>query len=92
MKPLWLVGYKVDNVKYWIARSEHGLMVQILAGLITYLLLAIYCHEQHNEPEITVSNKDLTLLRCSYHNKLKLFISIIKQRRVPTYWDNIPAI
>lgn len=24
-------------------------MVQILAGLITYLLLAIYCHEQHNE-------------------------------------------
>lgn len=24
-------------------------MVQILAGLITYLLLTIYCHEQHNE-------------------------------------------
>jgi len=24
-------------------------MVQILAGLITYLLLVIYCHEQHNE-------------------------------------------
>ena len=25
-------------------------MVQILSGLITYLLLAIYCHEQHGEP------------------------------------------
>ncbi len=25
------------------------MMVQILSGLITYLLLAIYCHEEHNE-------------------------------------------
>jgi len=25
-------------------------MVQILGGLITYLLLAIYCREQHQEP------------------------------------------
>jgi len=24
-------------------------MIQILAGLITYLLLAIYCHEEHEE-------------------------------------------
>jgi len=24
-------------------------MVQILGGLITYLLLAIYCHEEHGE-------------------------------------------
>jgi len=37
------------KVYHLIARSKHGLMVQILAGLITYLLLAIYCHEQHNE-------------------------------------------
>ena len=33
-----------------IARSEYGLMVQILGGLISYLLLAIYCREQHQEP------------------------------------------
>ena len=25
-------------------------MIQMLAGLITYLLLAIYCHEQYGEP------------------------------------------
>jgi hypothetical protein len=25
------------------------MMVQILSGLITYLLLAIYCHEEHGE-------------------------------------------
>jgi len=87
-KPLRLVGYVVDNKKYWvatsrfdlsaedvalvyklrwdietffgwwkrhlrvyhlIARSQHGLMVQILSGLITYLLLTIYCHEVHGE-------------------------------------------
>ncbi len=38
------------NVYHLFARSENGLMVQILSGLITYLLLAIYCHEQHDEP------------------------------------------
>ena len=33
------------KVYHLIARSEYGLMVQMLAGLITYLLLAIYCQE-----------------------------------------------
>ena len=37
------------KVYHLICRSEHGLMVQILAGLITYLLLAIYCHDEHGE-------------------------------------------
>jgi len=37
------------KVYHLIARTKYGLMVQILAGLITYLLLAIYCHEEHNE-------------------------------------------
>jgi len=37
------------NVYHLIARSPHGLMAQILGGLITYLLLAIYCHEEHSE-------------------------------------------
>ena len=32
-----------------LARTKYGLMVQLLAGLITYLLLAIYCHEQYHE-------------------------------------------
>lgn len=38
------------KVYHLIARSEYGLMVQLLGGLITYLLLAIYCREQHQEP------------------------------------------
>jgi len=37
------------NVYHLIARSPYGLMAQILGGLITYLLLAIYCHEEHSE-------------------------------------------
>jgi hypothetical protein len=38
------------KVYHLIARSKYGLMVQMLSGLITYLLLAIYCRQQHNEP------------------------------------------
>jgi hypothetical protein len=37
------------RVYHLISKSRHGLMIQILAGLITYLLLAIYCHEEHGE-------------------------------------------
>lgn len=37
------------KVYHLIARSQYGLMVQILAGLITYLLLAIYCHNNFKE-------------------------------------------
>ena len=41
-------------------------MVQILAGLITYLLLAIYCHEQHGEK---VSIKRVRQLRNMIQNE-----------------------
>jgi len=37
------------KVYHLISRSKYGLMVQILAGLITYLLLAIYCRNQYHE-------------------------------------------
>ena len=106
-KPVRLVGYRVDNVDYWvatdrrdltaeqiaqvyklrweiekffawwkrhlrvyhlIARSEYGLMVQILGGLITYLLLAIYCHKNHNE---SVSIKRVRQLRIQIQNELR---------------------
>jgi hypothetical protein len=107
-KPLRLVGYTVDGIKYWvatsrfdltaeqialiyklrwdiekffawwkshlrvyhlIARSEYGLTVQILAGLITYLLLAIYCREQHNEK---VSIKRVRELRIKIQNEVRI--------------------
>lgn len=37
------------KVYHLIARSKYGLMVQLLGGLITYVLLAIYCRKQHQE-------------------------------------------
>jgi hypothetical protein len=48
------------NVYHRLARSAYGMMVQLLAGLITYLLLAIYCHDEFNEP---VSLKRVRQLR-----------------------------
>jgi hypothetical protein len=37
------------RVYHLISRSSYGLAMQLLAGLITYLLLAIFCHEQFGE-------------------------------------------
>ena len=110
-RPLRLVGYEVDRVKYWIAtnrydlsaeqiaqayklrwnienffawwkrhlkvyhliaRSSYGLMVQILAGLITYLLLAIYCHNQFQEK---VSIRRVRQLRTQIDNELRCWPS-----------------
>ena len=56
------------KVYHLIARSKYGLMVQILAGLITYLLMAIYCHEQFNEP---VSIKRIRQLKNTIQNELR---------------------
>jgi hypothetical protein len=55
------------KVYHLITRSKHGLMVQILAGLITYLLLAIYCQEQHGEK---VSIKRVRQLRNQMRNEI----------------------
>jgi hypothetical protein len=65
------------HVYHLIARSEYGLMVQILTGLITYLLLAIYCHEQHGEK---VSIKRVRELRAKINNELTRIIVV---RQVP---------
>jgi hypothetical protein len=56
------------KVYHLIARSPYGLMVQLLAGLITYLLLAIYCHEHHNEK---VSIKRVRELRIMINNEVR---------------------
>jgi hypothetical protein len=58
------------RVYHLVARSKHGLMVQILSGLITYLLLAIYCQEQHGE---RVSIKRVRELRIKIQNETREF-------------------
>ncbi|MCP3872906.1 MAG: IS4 family transposase [Desulfobacteraceae bacterium] len=57
------------KVYHLIARSKYGLMVQILGGLISYLLMSIYCHEQFNE---TVSIKRIRQLRINIQNELRV--------------------
>ena len=56
------------RVYHLIARSEYGLMVQIMAGLITYLLLALYCHKHHNEK---VSISRVRELRIQIQNEIR---------------------
>lgn len=56
------------KVYHLIARSQYGLMVQIYAGLITYLLLNIYCQEVHKE---RVSIKRVRELRIQIQNELR---------------------
>ena len=54
------------NVYHLFARSKNGLMIQILSGLITYLLLAIYCCKQHGE---SVSIRRVRQLRNQIRNE-----------------------
>ncbi len=54
------------RVYHLIARSGYGLMVQILSGLITYLLLAIYCQREHGQK---VTKKLLRRLRHNISNE-----------------------
>ncbi|BBO72648.1 hypothetical protein DSCW_00650 [Desulfosarcina widdelii] len=62
---LWKRHLKVYHL---IARSSYGLMVQILSGLITYLLLAIYCHNHFKEK---VSIRRVRQLRTQIENELR---------------------
>ena len=73
-----LGGSATSAFTHLIARSEYGLMVQILSGLITYLLLAIYCHEKHNE---RVSIKRVRELRIKIQNETRM----INQKPTPNY-------
>ena len=57
------------KVYHLISRSKYGLMVQMLAGLITYILLAIYCNDQHHEK---VSVKRLREISINIHNEMSI--------------------
>ena len=61
------------NVYHLIARSEYGLMVQMLAGLITFLLMAIHCSEKYNE---YVTIKRIRQLKIDINNELRTKNSI----------------
>jgi hypothetical protein len=56
------------KVYHLIARSRYGLMVQIYAGLITYLLLSIYCQKVHKERVSIIRVREL---RIKIQNELR---------------------
>jgi hypothetical protein len=62
------------KVYHLISRTRNGLAVQLLSGLITYLLLAIYCHEQFGE---TVTIKRLRELQHDIRNESMCVILIL---------------
>ncbi len=73
------------RVYHLIARSAYGLMVQILSGLITYLLLAIYCREQHNEK---VSIKRVRELRIKIQNETRIANNHIASPNLDSNFEN----
>jgi hypothetical protein len=56
------------KVYHLISRSRYGVMIQLVSGLITFLLMAIYCRKQHNQ---TVSVIKLRQLRIAIRNELR---------------------
>jgi hypothetical protein len=46
-----LFGWWKKHLKVYhlISRSQHGLLLQLLAGLVTYLLLVLYFHQQYGK-------------------------------------------
>lgn len=56
------------RVYHLIARSSYGVLMQILAGLITYLLLAIYCHKQFGK---NINIERLRKIRIQIQNELR---------------------
>jgi hypothetical protein len=76
------------NVYHVIARSPHGLMAQILGGLITYLLLAIYCHEEHNE---RVNINRVRELRIKIRNELAEMLAETNDGKKPSPADSSGA-
>jgi len=69
------------KVYHLISRSQYGLMVQMLAGLITYILLAIYCHDQHQEK---VSVKRLREIAINIRNEMS-FEDIVNETGIWRY-------
>ena len=66
------------KVYHLIARSKEGLMAQILSGLITYLLLSIYCHNNFKEK---VSIKRVRELRIKIVNETRYFAPVVLPKK-----------
>lgn len=77
------------NVYHLISRNPHGVLVQLLSGLITYLLLVIYFHQKHKQKPCV---KMLRKLRGDILQDLKTPIQIHISLFILTHSDlNCPS-
>lgn len=56
------------KVYHLISRNHHGMLLQLLAGLITYLLFILYCYEQYGEKQPSILR--LRQLRCHIRKEM----------------------
>jgi len=63
------------KVYHLISRNRHGMLLQLLAGLITYLLLVLYCYQQYGERQPSILR--LRQLRCSIRKEMGYKVYVI---------------
>lgn len=66
------------KVYHLISRNRHGMLLQLLAGLITYLLFVLYCYEQYGEKQPSIFR--LRELRCRIRKEMgyKVYVENIQ--------------
>jgi IS4 transposase len=73
------------KVYHLIARSKNGVMNQLLAGLITYLLISIYCQNHYKS---TVSIKQVRQLRIDIRNESRMSLLDLILKSVKSYVES----
>jgi hypothetical protein len=63
------------KVYHLISRNHHGMLLQLLAGLITYLLLVLYCYQQYGEKYPSILR--LRQLRCDIRSEMGYKVYIV---------------
>ena len=63
------------KVYHLISRNRHGMLLQLLAGLITYLLLVLYCYHQYGEKQPSILR--LRQLRCCIRKEMGYKVYVI---------------
>jgi hypothetical protein len=66
------------KVYHLISRNRHGMLLQILAGLITYLLLVLYCYQQYGEKYPSILR--LRQLRCDIRREMGYKVYVVNMQ------------
>jgi hypothetical protein len=63
------------KVYHLISRNRHGMLLQLLSGLITYMLLVLYCYQQYGEKQPSILR--LRQLRCHIRKEMRYKVYVI---------------